>query len=325
MPRATLDDGAATASPRRRSGDCEVPADRRRLRSIARRRSPAPVRPRDPRFAPAVGGRRHRRRAQPRHRRRARAADRAHGRRRPRPPDAPGAPARRVRRRPVARGRQLPGRGFPAADVARRHAALHRVAERPASRRDAIRDALFVESPIAHPSAMIARRCARCRRRLPRHRRSRGLRPVAAPAAARPSRRQGAARSCSRWRDSPRPPEPHRSRAAIAARFFATKLAHFPDRGRRPARRCRSAAPARPAGAGRARCRARLPGPPLLRRRAAALGPPDRWRAGDAPGAPDRADGFVLAAAGRRARARRSSAGSQQSGLRPWDDYLAVA
>ncbi|MFN8640545.1 MAG: hypothetical protein U0802_02360 [Candidatus Binatia bacterium] len=58
---------------------------------------------------------------------------------------------------------------------------------------DAIRDALFVESPIAHPSASDPRRRAARHRRLPRRRRTRGLRPYGCSAAAVPRRSRAAA------------------------------------------------------------------------------------------------------------------------------------
>jgi hypothetical protein len=54
---------------------------------------------------------------------------------------------------------------------------------------DAIRAALFIESPIAHPSAMIRRAALESVGGYRDTGRSRGLRSVAAPSAARPSRR----------------------------------------------------------------------------------------------------------------------------------------
>ena len=113
---------------------------------------------------------------------------------------------------------------------------------------DAIRDALFVESPIAHPTAVITRAALDG---------VGGYRDTGGPedydlwlrlllAGHRAAKVPEVLLS---WRDSPRrlsrvDPRYHRRR------FFATKVEHFARCSAAPARRCRSAAPAAPAGAG---------------------------------------------------------------------------
>jgi hypothetical protein len=187
---------------------------------------------------------------------------------------------------------------------------------------DAIRAALFIESPIAHPSAMIRRAALES---------VGGYRDTGGPEdydlwlrlLLHGHRAAKVPEVLLAWRDSPARLSRTDARCQ-RARFFATKLEHFPH----------AVAPTTPiqiCGGGRSgRHWARA-----LRARGYAVRriidvAPRRWGSllhGTpvcAPSALDRADGFVLAPPDRSARAA-DRAGLQQLGLRPWDDYLAVA
>jgi glycosyltransferase involved in cell wall biosynthesis len=211
---------------------------------------------------------------------------------------------------------------FPAAaitDGMRRYLAWMNAARTP----EAIRNALFVESPIAHPSAMIRTAALRA---------AGGYRAFDGPedydlwlrllldggrAAKVPD-------VLLRWRESPSrlsrvDPRCHRRR------FFATKLHHLP-------RVLPPGTPVQIWGAG-----------PTGRRWARALAAraypvrcfydvaPRRWgRVIDGitvrpPAAPDRGAGFLLAAAGTPGARAQIEAWCEAHGLRRWHDYLAVA
>lgn len=186
-----------------------------------------------------------------------------------------------------------------------------------------IRDALFVESPIAHPSAVVTRAALAA---VGGYHETGGpedydlwLRLVLSG-----HRAAKVPEVLLSWRESPRrlsrvDPRYHRRR------FFAAKLAHFPS-AVPPADRVQIC------GAG-----------PTGRRWARALAmrgysverfidvAPRRWgRTLDGvpvvpPGTPDRRDGFTLVAAGSPGARERIEGWLQQCGLRAWDDYLAVA
>lgn len=211
---------------------------------------------------------------------------------------------------------------FPAAllrDGMRRYAAWLNGLRTP----DAIRAALFVESPIAHPSAVVTRSALDA---------VGGYRDTGGPEdydlwlrlLLRGHRAAKVAEVLHYWRDTPGRLS-RVDRRYERRRFFATKLAHFP-----------SAVPLEAElqiwGAGRTgRAWARA-----LRERGYTVHrfvdvAPRRWgRAIDAvpvypPHAPDRRAGFTLAAAGSPG-ARQSIEGwLQHCGLRAWSDYLAVA
>jgi glycosyltransferase involved in cell wall biosynthesis len=186
-----------------------------------------------------------------------------------------------------------------------------------------IRAAAFVESPIAHPSAVIRRSALDA---------VGGYRDEGGPEdydlwlrlLVRGHRVAKLPDVLLCWRDSPGrlsrvDPRYHRHR------FFATKLAHFPA----------AVAPGSAVqiwGAG-----------PTGRRWARALGArgyslrrfvdvdPRRWGRllhgvpVEAPHAPQRSDGFVLAATGSPGARAAIEQCLQRSGLRPWSNYLAVA
>ena len=187
---------------------------------------------------------------------------------------------------------------------------------------DAIRAALFVESPIAHPSALVTRSALHDAggyrdggpedydlwlRLLTRSHRAAKVRDV-----------------LLRWRESPHrlsrvDPRYHRRR------FFAAKLTHFPA--------------AVPPGTtvhiwgagptGRAWARAlRARGYPV---RGFVDVAQRRWGRTiqgvpvHPPHAPRRGDGLIVVAAGARGARQHIETWLQHCGLRPWEDYLAVA
>lgn len=188
---------------------------------------------------------------------------------------------------------------------------------------EAIRDALFVESPIAHPSAMLRTDALRA---------AGGYRAFDGPEdydlwlrlLLDGGRATKVPEVLLRWRESPRrlsrvDPRCHRRR------FLATKLAHLP----------RVVAPGTPvqiwgAGpSGRQWLRAlREHGYPVRRLYDVA---PKRWdRLVDGvrvhrPAAPDPAHGFLLAAAGTPGAREQIGQWFARHGLRPWAHYLAVA
>jgi glycosyltransferase involved in cell wall biosynthesis len=188
---------------------------------------------------------------------------------------------------------------------------------------DAIRNALFVESPIAHPTAMIRRAALDA---------AGGYRDTGGPEDydlwLRPLLRGHSAAKVPdvllAWRDSPQrlsrvDPRYHRRR------FFATKLAHFPVAV--PPGTVLQVCGAGPTGRGWARALAAR-GYPVRRFIDVA---PRRWGSMihgapvEAPSVADRRDGFFLAAAGSPGSRERIESWLQQSGLRLWFDYLAVA
>jgi len=187
----------------------------------------------------------------------------------------------------------------------------------------AIHAALFVESPIAHPSAIIARSALDAVGgyrddggpedydlwlRLLLH----GRRAAKVP------------ETLLYWRDSPGrlsrvDPRYHRGR------FFATKLAHFPTA-------IAAGTPLQICGAGRS---GRAWGRALLARgytvRRFIDVAKQRWghvvcgATVHGPHTFSRGDGFVLVAAGARGARESIEEWLRQRGLRPWTDYLAVA
>ena len=188
---------------------------------------------------------------------------------------------------------------------------------------DAIRAALFIESPIAHPSAMIRHAALES---------VGGYRDTDGPEdydlwlrlLLHGHRAAKVPEVLLAWRDSPARLSRTDARCQ-RARFFATKLEHFPH----------AVAPTTPiqiCGAGRSgRHWARaLHARGYTVRRIIDVAP-RRWGTllhGTpvcAPSALARADGFVLAAAGSLGAREQIERWLQQLGLRPWDDYLAVA
>jgi glycosyltransferase involved in cell wall biosynthesis len=188
---------------------------------------------------------------------------------------------------------------------------------------EAIRAALFIESPIAHPSAVIRRAALEA---------AGGYRETDGPEdydlwlrlLLHGHRAAKVPQVLLRWRDSPRrlsrvDPRYHRRR------FFATKLAHFPA--------------AVPAGSALQICGAGPTGKAWARALAAR-----GYRVGRfidvaarrwgrtvhgapvcAPRALDPSDGFVLAAAGSPGARHGIESWLRRQGLQPWADYLAVA
>lgn len=188
---------------------------------------------------------------------------------------------------------------------------------------EAIRDALFVESPIAHPSAVIRTEALRA---------AGGYRAFEGPEdydlwlrlLLDGGRAAKVPEVLLRWRDSPGrlsrvDPRCHRRR------FLATKLAHLP----------RVVAPGTPvqiwgAGPSGRRWLRALQGRGYPVRRLYDVAP-QRWNrlVGGVrvhrPAAPDPALGFLLAAAGTPGAREQIGRWFARHGLRPWEHYLAVA
>jgi glycosyltransferase involved in cell wall biosynthesis len=187
----------------------------------------------------------------------------------------------------------------------------------------AIRAALFIESPIAHPSAVIRRSALTA---------VGGYRDSAGPEdydlwlrlLLRDYRAAKVPDVLLAWRDSPQRLSRTDARCH-RRRFFETKVAHFPTAlpPGTPLQICGAGA------TGRAWARAlRARGYPVRRFIDVAARRIGRSVAGapvDAPSALCHADGFVLAAAGTRGAREAIEEWLQARGLRPWDDYLAVA
>jgi glycosyltransferase involved in cell wall biosynthesis len=188
---------------------------------------------------------------------------------------------------------------------------------------DAIRAAMFIESPIAHPSAMIRRAALES---------VGGYRDTGGPEdydlwlrlLLRGHRAAKVPEVLLSWRDSPA--RLSRTDARYQrGRFFATKLEHFPS----------AVAPTTPiqiCGGGRSgRHWARALGARGYTVRRLIDVAPRRWGRAlhgvpvCAPAALDPADGFVLAAAGSLGAREQIESWLQQLGLRPWADYLSVA
>lgn len=188
---------------------------------------------------------------------------------------------------------------------------------------EAIRDAIFVESPIAHPSAMLRRGALTA---VGGYRDGDGpedydlwLRLILDG-----HRLAKVPETLLQWRDTPG--RLSRTDRRYAPRsFFATKLAHFP----------RAVPPTRPVqiwGAGptgRAWARALRARGYTVRRFVDIA--PQRWGRVLAgipvvqPGPPDREDGFALIAVGTPGARAWIETWLAQHALRPWRDYLAVA
>lgn len=188
---------------------------------------------------------------------------------------------------------------------------------------DAIRDALFVESPIAHPTAVIRRSALDA---------VGGYRDTGGPEdydlwlrlLLRGHRAAKVPEVLLRWRDSPQRVSRDDPRCD-RRRFFATKMAHFPDAvPRDTALQICGAGPT-----GRTWARALREAGYRVTRFIDVM--PQRWgrRIGGipvcAPETADANDGYILAAAGTIGARQEIEAWLQQLGLRPWRDYLAVA
>jgi len=188
---------------------------------------------------------------------------------------------------------------------------------------DAIRNALFVESPIAHPSAMIRRAALSA---------VGGYRDTGGPedydlwlrlllAGHRAAKVPEVLLS---WRDTPRrlsrvDPRYHRRR------FLTTKLAHFPAAvPRGTALQICGAGPT-----GRTWARALAARGYTVRRFIDVA--PRRWgrviqgAPVEVPGVAERSGGFILAAAGAPGARAGIEAWLHAGGWQPWSDYLAVA
>jgi glycosyltransferase involved in cell wall biosynthesis len=188
---------------------------------------------------------------------------------------------------------------------------------------EAIRAAIFIESPIAHPSAMVRRDALNA---------VGGYRDTGGPEdydlwlrLVLDGHRLGKVPlMLLRWRDAPRRLSRIDARYA-RARFFATKLAHFP-RAVPPGTTLQiwGAGPA-----GRAWARALRTRGYTLRRFIDIA--PQRWGrrlAGvpvEPPDVPDPSAGFGLVAVGAPAARAWIEAWFSQHDLRPWRDYLSVA
>jgi glycosyltransferase involved in cell wall biosynthesis len=188
---------------------------------------------------------------------------------------------------------------------------------------EAIRNALFVESPIAHPTVMFRRAAFDA---VGGYREFDGpedydlwLRLLLAG-----GRAAKVAEVLLRWRESPTrlsrtDPRYHRRH------FLRTKLDYFPT-----AVATGSALQICGAGATGRTWAGQLIARGYAIRRFIDVAPP-RWgrivhgAVVHAPGLPDRRHGFILAAAGAVGARARIELWLQQHGLRPWQDYLAVA